>query len=107
MFPSDAILDMNRQEVEARVNGLNAAAVDNYTADTTQPQLLSYTLNLTSGMIELTFSETVNVRGSLNPVELTFQNREARLVDIDGLNFYTLSSSSSSESPNSPTFSIT
>ena len=107
VFPSDAILDMNRQEVEARVNGLNAAAVDNYTADTTQPQLLLYTLNLTSGVIEFTFSETVNVQRSLNPVELTFQNREARLVDIDGLNFYTLSSSNSSESPNSPTFSIT
>jgi len=106
VFPSDTIVDMNMQEVEARVNGLNAAPVDNYTADTTPPQLLLYTFNLTSGVIEFTFSETVNVQDTLNPTELTFQNSVGRLVDVDGLNFYTLSNSSISVSPNSPIFSI-
>ena len=106
VFPSTLISDMNMQPVEERVNGLNAAAVDNYTPDTTSPQLLSFSLNLTSGEIALSFTETVNVEDTLNLLELTLQNSVRINRDVDGFNFYTLTSASESLDVNGPEFSI-
>lgn len=105
-FPSSLIEDMNMQEVEERENGINAARVDNYTADTTSPELLSFSLNLTSGTVTLSFSESVDVEETLDVTELTFQNLPRIQIDPDGLNLYTLTFSSFSNSSNGPVIEI-
>ena len=106
VFPSTFIADMNMQLVEEHVNGLNAVAVSDYTSDTTSPQLISYSLNLTSGEITFSFTETVNVEDTLNQVELTLQNSMRINRDIDSFNFYSLTSSSESFNVNGPEFII-
>ena len=106
VFPSTLIYDMNMQPVDERINGLNAAAVDNYVDDTTPPQLVSYSLNLTSGEISFVFTETVNVEDTLNQLQLTLQNNMRINRDVDGFNFYSLTSSSVSLDVNGPEFTI-
>ena len=52
----------------------SALPVSNYTADTTNPQLSSFSLNLSSLQLALTFTETVLVT-SFVPTEITLQSR--------------------------------
>ena len=54
-----AIRDMNNNFVSALTREL-ALGVDNYTTDTTRPELVSFDLNLSSERLILTFTETVN-----------------------------------------------
>ena len=50
-----------------------ALRVDSYVSDTTGPRLLSFTLNLTSEFLILTFDETVNV-DSFDITQLVFHS---------------------------------
>ena len=63
---STAIYDQNSQALIPIVNGINAYNVRNYTNDDTQPTLDRFHLNLTDNTLILEFSETVNVRDTLN-----------------------------------------
>jgi len=77
-FTSDTVTDMesnfvSRQILEiSRFTG-SPVAEDNYIFDTTSPQLVSFSLNLTSAMLVLSFDETVNA-SSLNIDQITIQS---------------------------------
>ena len=68
----DAIQDMNGNLVVPVENG-NATQVTVFTPDTTDPQLLYFSLNLDSGVLQMTFDETVDF-SSLNFTSLAIQN---------------------------------
>ena len=57
----DLIIDQNDQSVIPRDNGINSLHVRSYIFDTTPPILENFTLNMTSELLVLSFSETVNV----------------------------------------------
>ena len=66
------ILDMNRNLL-VPVSELNATQVSDYLADVTGPVLRSFTLNLTSELLTLSFDETVDFN-SIQPELITIQN---------------------------------
>ena len=69
-----AIDDMNRNNV-TEIPLHSPKPVRLYTADKTSPRLLAFDLNLTSDILTLYFSETVDA-SSIKPTELTFHNRD-------------------------------
>jgi hypothetical protein len=97
-----AILDMVGNNVTAIATD-DAQPNIGYTPDTTSPALLSYELDIDSGNLTLTFSETVNV-SSLDTTQLTFHSKR-NIWASDYIN-YTLNShppypnTSASFSPN-------
>ena len=70
----DAIRDMNGNSVVSVGNG-NATQVIMFTSDTTDPQLVSFSFDLDSGNLSLTFDETVDF-SSLNFTSLTIQSSQ-------------------------------
>ena len=104
VFPETALLDMNQQMIFSQINGYNASRVSIYTADTTDPVLWSYSLDLNTGVLSLYFSETVNTR-TLNVTQLTFQNSAARDTRSQ-FNYYTLTAGSNTSDPVGPTIDL-
>ncbi|KAL5489594.1 hypothetical protein EMCRGX_G018704 [Ephydatia muelleri] len=105
VFPITALQSMSNQPVSALLNGVNAARVNQYTPDTTKPQLLAFSLNLTSGALWMSFSETVSVL-TLQTTSLTLQSSSSYPTGLLQLNTYTLTSGSSSNSSDAPTITI-
>ena len=68
-----ALKDQNAQSVIPLVNGVNTQQVTNYTEDRTHPRLLSFTLDMNTGIIVMFFSETINL-ATLMPTQLTLQS---------------------------------
>ncbi len=97
-FTSDAIQDMNMNDVIA-ITRPNAVMVALYIPDITSPLLESFDLNINTGLISLTFDETVDA-SSLSIPAFTLVNRASR-PDAE----YTLSDSLSSSS-NGPVITI-
>ena len=64
--------DMNMNYIEARPDGFGLQVAE-YLPDITSPELVRFDTNLTSEMITLTFSETVNI-SSLNFTAFTLQD---------------------------------
>ena len=56
------------------INQSNPLQVDDFQEDISPPTLLSYVLDLNSNMLILTFSETVNISGSLDLTQITLNN---------------------------------
>ena len=105
-FPSTAVLDMNSQMVESRTDSINPAQVSVYTPDATSPVLEAFSVNITTELITLYFSETVNVERTFDVSVLTLQNSEQ--IDRSSLfSFYTLTNDSSSNSTNGPVAMVT
>ena len=73
-FDSTLISDMFNNSV-AEILDSNATRVKNYTEDRTKPYLESYNLDMNTGFIILTFSETVNVY-SFDGSQLTLQSMQ-------------------------------
>ena len=73
-FDSSLISDVFGNDV-IEVSASNATNVNNYTQDRTKPYLESYNLDMNTGFITLTFSETVNAN-SLDASQLTLQSME-------------------------------
>ena len=71
-FPTSIGKDIEGRSVIA-VPSDNAIKVSEYFYDTTQPQLLSYNLDLDSGKMLMTFDEPILI-SSFNPSGITFQN---------------------------------
>ena len=70
----EAISDMNGNPV-IEVPPYNSLPASDFTFDTTPPMLISFSLNLTSEVLSLTFDETVNA-SSLRPESITIQQAE-------------------------------
>lgn len=69
------VSDMAENPIVARNNG-NAHPIDEFTADTTPPQLLRFSINLDKeGDIVMTFDETVS-GSSVNPSEITLRDSQ-------------------------------
>jgi len=68
----------------------DATAISDLTEDGTRPELLAFDLDLDSGNLTLTFSETV-LATSLNPTAFTFQSLESLALMAENRSlFYTL-----------------
>ena len=67
-----AIVDMNGNLL-VEVHEDTALQVNEYTNDITRPQLVNFTLNLTSEVLRLSFSETVR-SSSLDPTQIIIQS---------------------------------
>lgn len=72
----DTIQDMN-DNTAMSISRRSALRVGNYTEDSTEPQLLSFHLDMNIGVLFLTFDETVDIS--------TFQYSEIMLVSSDNL----------------------
>ena len=87
------ISDTNGNPIEP-ISSSAAQFVMSFQPDMTQPELLSFTINITSGLLSFTFSETVNV-SSFNASGLTLVNGQP-ITDVNGelqpVSNYTLTS---------------
>ena len=100
-FTSSFICDMNNNAIIAVPNG-NGRRVSVFTPDSTPPQLVSFSFDLSLGNFTLTFSEIMHST-SLNPSGITLQNTS----DSAGyITMYTLTGGTVS-SVNSTTVSVT
>ena len=80
VFSENLIYDTSGNQVVPIFNGteiFNRVGV--FTPDITRPELLNYTLNLTSEILSLSFSETVDVT-TLNLSQIVLQNDSADLL---------------------------
>ena len=63
-FTSNMVVDMNGNPITARVDGVNALRVDDFALSLSQPELLAFEimdLSLNPGMVQLSFSEAVEI----------------------------------------------
>ena len=67
-----SVLDLAENPV-IEISLFSAAAVSNYTADTTGPELVQYSLDLNSSQLVLTFSETIDA-ATFNVSDIILQN---------------------------------
>ena len=74
---SNAVYDMNRNPVEA-VSMQAAEPVNMFTDDQTSARLLEFSVNFDSGVVTLTFDETVNL-STFNPSAITFHDGSGEL----------------------------
>ena len=68
----DTVVDMNGLPLVA-IEPNAALQVQQYVPDTTNPVLIGFDFDLDSGLLTLTFNETVNI-GSINPPSVSFQD---------------------------------
>ena len=73
VFSDQALVDNNLQEVVPLINGVTASMPINYIADTTEPKLLNFDIDLNQGTLVFSFSETVDAT-TLQVDEITLQN---------------------------------
>ena len=71
-YISITMFDMNSNPVLA-INTSFPLRVDNFNIDSTQPQLVAFTLDMDTNTLILTFSETVNAT-TFDPTHITLQN---------------------------------
>ena len=86
-FTSDTVEDMNRNPVVA-LGMQEAELVSVFTSDETSPRLLTFNMDFDSGVVTLTFDETVDL-GTVDPSAITFHDGSDESI----LNSHTLSSS--------------
>ena len=68
------VRDMNRNSIPSRPDGI-AAIASNFTRDSIRPVLTNFSLNMDSGIIELTFSETIDTR-NFYVTQITLQSHQ-------------------------------
>lgn len=97
---SNTLNDMNSDETRNPIIGISlvsALIADDFTADVTRPNLVNFTLNLTSEVLILTFDETVNA-SSLNIVQFILQSDYSNETVIQSFNNTNVSSGDYSSS---------
>ncbi|KAL5488650.1 hypothetical protein EMCRGX_G017626 [Ephydatia muelleri] len=92
------ILDQAKEPVIPRENGKTAIPVSVYTPDMTPPMLLQFSLDMNTGVISLTFSETVSAQ-TFNATGFTLQSAQQRMIDSN--TFFTLTTTSKDVSTDS------
>ena len=95
-----AVKDMSGNRV-VPISAYDALQVDNFTSDVTKPYLVSYSLDMNTGVLSLTFSETVSVR-SLNTWAILISNRA-----VNASQNFVLTTNSYSLSPDWPIINVT
>ena len=81
----------------------NALQADRHFADSIAAQLISFTIDLDTGTLELTFDDTVLTNGTFNPSGITLQNS----MDAENVTTsYTFTMGTFSDSPNGYNFTI-
>ena len=98
---SATIRDMNGNAVVPRVDGDSSLPIAFFTADTINPSLHTFNLDVNSGILTLEFTETV-LATSLNVTQITLLS-STNLTDFE---YHTLSSGSVTESSDSTTIVI-
>ena len=89
VITSTAIWDNAGNAVVPRMHH-DAQRVNEYTRDTTRPELGSFDLDLDDGRLILTFTETVKILDSLDITQITLQNAMTR-NENNTLSYYALS----------------
>ena len=84
-----SVLDQSGEPLIGLYNGSNAIQVEDYTYDITPPRLDSFTIDLNTGILMLTFSESVNAL-TINVTVLTLQNMKNNSLE-DMFSFHDLS----------------
>ena len=80
LFLNATVLDMVGNVVTPLYMGQNETRpADNFTADTTPPELLQYDLDVDSGRLYLTFSEVVD---EINATAFTFQSQQNETITV-------------------------
>lgn len=74
LFPNITVFDMFDNPIEPVFSDA-AQPVSTFTEDMTSPELVEYSLDVNTGLLFLTFTETVNVR-SLDTATVTLQSEE-------------------------------
>ena len=82
-----AVIDQSGLQVEPLTSGVNAQNVREYTFDTTFPSLLQFDLDLDTGILHFTFSETV-LGTHLDQTQITLQADETS--NLTSSRFHTL-----------------
>jgi hypothetical protein len=77
IISSSALVDMNNNNVTA----VASQSTTNYTADGTNPTLVSFALDMNVNVLTMSFSETVNA-SSLRSTEITLRNNATDGADI-------------------------
>ena len=95
-----AVKDMSGNRV-LPISPYAALQVNNFTSDTTKPYLVSYSLDMNTGVLFLTFSETVSVE-SLNTRAILISNSA-----VNATQNFMLTTNSSSVSPDWPIINVT
>ena len=95
------VTDIVGLTVVRRVNGINALPVDVYTTDYTPPELVNFTLDLTSEVLVLSFNETVN--SDVTVAEITISDGSGLLTDE---RTFTLTNTSFTTDPDTPILTI-
>jgi len=99
VFTSSTVQDKSGDRVVALVNGQNAQMAAVYTPDTTRPVVNSLSLSMNTGVLTLSFSETVRV-STLQTAQLTLQSTAT------GGQSVTFTSSTVSTANNGPVVSV-
>ena len=95
------VTDIVGQSVVRLVNGINVVPVDVYTTDYTPPELVGFSLDLTSEVLVLSFNETVN--SDVKVTEITISDGSGLAT---GQRTYTLTNSSFTTDPDTPILTI-
>ena len=93
-----ALSDQNDLSILPHVNGLNALQANQFTIDTTRPVLEAFQLDLNSGDLIFSFSETVRA-GSLNMSSIILQNAP---LSSGIINIYSISDDGTRVNPLAP-----
>ena len=102
VLTNDTVMDITGQPVIPVMNEVNSIPVDVYTQDTTSPELLSFSLDLTNDILILSFSESVHT-STLLTTQITITSGAANLTDEL---IYTLTEGISSVSGDVPEISF-
>ena len=80
VISSDFVSDLNGNAVVS-IGNSSALLVSQYTADTTQPKLTSFDLDMNAGVLRMVFGETVDA-ATLQPAFVILQDNQTEGVDF-------------------------
>ena len=79
-FPNSMVRDMNYNQIDPRPDGA-AVQASNFTRDNSRPSLGEFSLDMNTGILELTFSEAINTRNT-NISQITLQSNSSILESV-------------------------
>ena len=79
-FPNTLVRDMNYNQIDPRPNGA-ALKASNFTRDNSRPFLDEFSLDMNTGILELTFSEAIDTRNT-NVSQITLQSNSSVLESV-------------------------
>jgi hypothetical protein len=95
------IYDMNRRPSIALLDGVSALQASVHTPDGTNPTLTGFDLDMSTGHVVLSFSETVSTSTTFDATAITFQSASNVANSVSSISV-SLNNTSTSSTPNGP-----